>query len=72
MAKKHFGPDINEFTYKPSQWVTVWWIVLAFGIVFFGKVTAVISGILCVGWICNRLIITCWRYDFCKGIFKSA
>jgi hypothetical protein len=49
MAKKHFGPDINEFTEKPSQWVTVWWIILAFGIVFFGKVTAVISGILCVG-----------------------
>ena len=62
--KKHLGPDNLEFTLKPSQWVTVGWILMAFSIVWFGPVTAVISGLFGIIWLCKRLIISCWRYDF--------
>ena len=62
--KKHLGSDNLLFTERPSQWVTVGWILLAFGIVFFGKATAILSGILTIIWLIHRLIISCWRYDF--------
>jgi membrane protein YdbS with pleckstrin-like domain len=69
--KKHFGPDNLEFTLKPSQWVTVGWLATLVTIIVLTLIyhvtsgfLAVICGILLLGWLCNRLIIACWRYDF--------
>lgn len=70
--KKHLGPDNYEFTEKPSQWVSSGWFIFALCVVFLGIIypslagvfTAIVTGVLTVGWIINRLIIHFWQYDF--------
>jgi len=69
---EHLGPDNLEFTLKPSQWSTAGWIITVVIIVIltflFSTLTSVLSaiviGFFTVGWIINRIIISCWKYDF--------
>jgi membrane protein YdbS with pleckstrin-like domain len=66
------GTDNLEFTLKPSQWVTIGWILSAFILIFAGLIfginnaisMGVICGILTLVWLCKRWIISCWYYDF--------
>lgn len=64
MAKKYLGPDVLEFERNPSQWVTVVWIMIAFGFVVIFKFSATLSGILAIIWLCHRWYISCWKYEF--------
>jgi membrane protein YdbS with pleckstrin-like domain len=71
MAKKVLGPDKYEFTLQPSQWVTIGWMLPLLGIITYTTIyqitsifLAVISGLLLVGFIWNRVIIMCWKYEF--------
>jgi membrane protein YdbS with pleckstrin-like domain len=82
MEKVKLTSDNLEFTQKPSQWTTFVWIILVsitiiVSVVYSIPFLSIVSGVFAVGWICNRILISCWKYDFNertvserKGVFN--
>jgi uncharacterized membrane protein YdbT with pleckstrin-like domain len=82
MEKVNLTSDKFEFTMKPSQWVSTGWIILSLIAITVSVVSSIpfisiISGVFAIGWVCNRILISCWKYDFNertvserKGVFN--